>query len=94
MWNYLQANEVKRKADGGITRNQAEELTKKLGVLLDIGTSVPGKDAFFPGMKQICLACLHDIRMIEDAFFCRLCHQHDHSTPGGYRSLHVLRAHP
>lgn len=50
--DYVQASDEKRREER-LTRNQAEELTRKLGVLLDIGTSVPGKDAFVSGTLRI-----------------------------------------
>jgi hypothetical protein len=46
----LAESEGKRRRDALLTPNKADELTRKLGVLLNIGTSVPGKDPFIPGI--------------------------------------------
>jgi hypothetical protein len=54
VWDYWKAHEHKSKKDGRMSRSLADEVTKRLGVLLEIGSSVPGPDPFFPGM-DVCL---------------------------------------
>ena len=51
VWDYWKANEGKRRAEGRMSQSLADEVTKRLGVLLEIGSSVPGSDPFFPGMR-------------------------------------------